>query len=98
MIKSSYKEGEKFELICDAKGLPTPVVTWYKDGKVFTGNGYIKPGEYHYKIEFSGVDLKDPGNYTCVVSNLYGQLTYSYKFEVIGKWHKNAEMAFHIVR
>ena len=85
MLKSSYKEGEKFNLTCDAKGVPTPGVTWYKDGKVFSGGGYITPGEYHYKIVFSGVDIEDQGNYTCVVFNLYGRLTYSYKFDVIGR-------------
>ena len=88
MIKSVYKEGEKFELTCDARGVPAPVVTWYKDGNVFTGSRTgedIEAGKYDYKINFVGVDIKDQGNYTCIVSNQYGQLTYSYKFKVDGK-------------
>ena len=88
-IKSTYKEGDKFTLSCEAKGVPSPVVTWYKDGQVFHGRPgageSIAPGKYDYIIDFPGVDMPDEGNYTCLVSNIYGQLTYSYTFDVIGK-------------
>jgi len=88
-IKSTYKEGDKFTLTCEAKGVPAPVVTWYKDGKVFTGrhrtSEVVAAGQYDYIITFVGVDMEDEGNYTCIVSNMYGRLTYSYNFRVIGK-------------
>ena len=88
-IKSTYEEGEKFKLTCEAKGVPIPVVTWYKDGKVFNGRHrageFIATGQYGYIIDFVGVDMDDEGNYTCIVSNTYGRLTYSYNFEVDGK-------------
>ena len=91
-IKSTYREGDKFTLTCEAKGLPSPVVTWYKDGQVFHGRPgagkSIASGKYDYIIDFSGVDMVDEGNYTCVVSNKYGQLTYSYNLGVIGKEHR----------
>ena len=87
MVKSVYKEGDKFSLTCVAKGVPAPVVTWYKDGKVFNGRAGepIATGQYDYVINFGGVDMDDEGNYTCIVSNMYGRLTYSYNFDVIGK-------------
>lgn len=89
MIKSVYKEGDKFSLTCEARGVPAPVVTWYKDGKVFNGRRktgeVIATGQYDYVINFFGVDMVDEGNYTCIVSNMYGRLTYSYNFDVTGK-------------
>ena len=86
-IKSTYEEGDKFELTCEAGGVPAPVVTWYKDGKVFHGRAgeLTEAAKYDYKISFSGVDMADEGNYTCIVSNMYGRLTHSYNFEVLGK-------------
>ena len=90
-IKSTYKEGDKFALTCEAKGVPAPIVTWYKDGKEFTGrhrtSEVVAAGQYDYIINFVGVDMEDEGNYTCIVSNMYGRLTYSYNFGVIGKLH-----------
>ena len=88
-IKSTYKEGDKFTLTCEAKGVPPPVVTWFKNGKIFSGRHkagvVIASGKYDYIINFPGVDIKDEGNYTCIVSNMNGRLTYSYNFNVIGK-------------
>ena len=88
-IKSTYMEGDKFTLTCEAKGVPAPVVTWFKNGQIFSGRRrageVIEAGKYDYLINFFGVDMSDAGNYTCDVSNMYGRLTYSYNFDVIGK-------------
>ena len=87
-VKVKYIEGEKFQLTCEARGQPSPVVTWYKDSEVYTGklkSGiHITPGEYDYKIEYNEVDIDDKGTYTCNVSNAYGWLTYSYTVSVTG--------------
>ena len=88
IVKGNYKEGEKIQLTCEARGVPSPVVTWYKDGKVYTGKDrsghHVTPGEYDYKIDFTGLDIGDRGTYTCNVSNAYGWLKYSYTFSVEG--------------
>ena len=87
--KSTYTEGDQFTLTCEAKGVPAPVVTWFKNDQVFSGrhraSEFIATGKYDYRINFFGVDMADAGNYTCVVSNMYGRLTYSYNFNVTGK-------------
>ncbi|XP_066015534.1 uncharacterized protein [Pocillopora verrucosa] len=83
--KLEYTEGDKFQLHCDAKGTPTPTVTWYRGKEIYRGSRSdetITPGRYHYIIYFNGVDVKDAGNYTCVVKNSYGTLTHSYVFDV----------------
>ena len=88
-IKSTYKEGDKFTLTCEAKGIPAPVVTWYKNDQIIPGRHrageVIEAGGYDYRINFFGVDNADAGNYTCIVSNMYGRLSYSYNFNVTGK-------------
>ena len=86
--KSEYTEGEKFQLLCDAKGTPTPTVTWYRGKEIYRGHRSdetITPGRYHYNIHFNRVDVADGGNYTCVVKNSFGTLTHSYVFYVRGK-------------
>lgn len=83
--KLEYTEGDKFQLHCDVKGTPTPTVTWYRGKEIYRGSRSdetIIPGRYHYVIYFNGVDVKDAGNYTCVVKNSYGTLTHSYVFNV----------------
>ena len=88
-IKPIYTEGEQVTLTCEAKGVPAPVVTWFKNDKIFYGRHrageFIEAGKYDYRIYFFKVDMGDAGNYTCIVSNLYGRLTYSYNFDVTGK-------------
>ena len=88
-IKSTYTEGDQFKLTCEAKGVPAPVVTWFKNDKILHGRNreavFIEAGKYDYIINFDGVDMTDGGNYTCMVSNMYGRLTYSYNFNVTGK-------------
>ena len=88
-VKEHYREGNAFELTCEAKGVPSPVVTWYKDGEVFRGrhrSGHvITPGSYDYKIIFTGVDISDRGTYMCNVSNAYGWLNHTYTLFVEGR-------------
>ena len=82
-------EGDKFTLTCEAKGVPAPVVTWFKNDQIFSGRHrageFIATGKYDYRINFFEVDMADTGNYTCVVWNMYGRLTYSFNFNVTGK-------------
>ena len=89
-VKTQYAEGDRFELTCEAEGTPFPVVTWYKDGVIYTGrqqSGHaITPGGIDFKIHFDGVDIQDQGTYVCNVSNTYGWLNHSYKIDVnVGK-------------
>ncbi|XP_015758535.1 PREDICTED: fibroblast growth factor receptor 4-like [Acropora digitifera] len=81
-----FSEGEKVQLTCEANGDPIPVITWYKDGKVYRGRPnsgqVINPGKYDYKISFMGLNLDDKGNFTCNVSNVHGWIAYSFVIDV----------------
>ena len=84
--KKELKVGEKLlALTCEAIGEPTPIVKWYKDGKIHerSHDGQI-PGPYDYQLELKELDVTDSGSYMCNVSNAFGFLTYTYNITVEG--------------
>ena len=70
--KISVISGANISFYCRYLGYPKPIVKWLKNGEVVDGSGRIKvfpPGELHiYKTT-----VRDSGEYTCLVSNKYGQ-------------------------
>ena len=70
-------------LTCEAVGEHTPIVTWYKDGKIYERSGQ-RPGPYDYQLEINELDVTDSGSYMCNVSNAFGFLTYTYNITVEG--------------
>ena len=82
--KKKFSAGDKsVSLTCEAVGKPTPIVTWYKDGKIYERSGQ-RPGPYDYQLEFNELDVTDSGSYMCNVSNAFGFLTYTYSITVEG--------------
>ena len=75
--------GKSVTLMCEADGKPTPIVTWYKDGKIYEKSGQ-RPGPYDYQLKLNELDVKDSGSYMCNVSNAFGFLTYTYNITVKG--------------
>ena len=71
--KVTVVEGNVLYLVCEAKGYPTPTVTWKKNGKVLQTN--IKTA-----FIMDDTSKKDTGKYECKASNSVG--TDSYKVEV----------------
>ena len=83
--KKELDAGDKVELTCLADGEPTPIVTWYKDGKIYEGSHDGQtPGPYDYQLAFNGLEIADSGSYMCNVSNSFGFLTYTYNLTVEG--------------
>ena len=75
----TWSEGNRQELNCDADGKPKPGVTWHKDGRV------IKSGHRRAKLEFTSVNYKDEGSYTCVAKNVGGMKEKQVKVNVLCK-------------
>ena len=83
--KKELRTGDKVELTCLADGEPTPIVTWYKDGKIYErSHDGQTPGPYDYQLVFTGLEIADSGSYMCNVSNSFGFLTYTYNLTVEG--------------
>ncbi|XP_029960009.1 hemicentin-1 [Salarias fasciatus] len=72
--------GSSVTLSCEARGVPEPEVTWYKNGlQLAAGNG-VKIDRH--QLEILGVQMADGGVYTCKVSNVAGQVDRTFRMAV----------------
>nr|XP_054769474.1 hemicentin-1-like [Lytechinus pictus] len=68
-------------LPCVVESYPPPMITWLKDGRV------IPYTNAHYRIQESSLDIpmavvRDSGVYTCIASNIVGNISRSYEINV----------------
>ena len=69
---------------CPASGVPTPTVTWTKDGQdIPDGGKYSVRGDNSLLI--SEADMDDDARYTCTVDSVAGQDSASTEVEIVGK-------------
>ncbi|XP_037085172.1 obscurin-like isoform X4 [Pollicipes pollicipes] len=67
---------ESATLEVKVQGSPVPKVKWYKDGEEITVDGrhYSVENDGHiYALTVNGLDRTDSGQYTCRISNEFGQ-------------------------
>ncbi|KHJ48881.1 fibronectin type III domain protein [Trichuris suis] len=57
---------------CEAKGYPSPAITWYKNGEVLKSSEYFMINDTHLKI--SGLVKNDQGVYQCLAENDVGSV------------------------
>ncbi|XP_006907796.1 hemicentin-1 isoform X1 [Pteropus alecto] len=67
--------GENVELVCNADGIPTPVVQWLRDGKAITSSEAerIRVTAHGSTLNIYGALSTDRGKYTCVATNSAGE-------------------------
>lgn len=76
--------GNTLTLRCRADGNPTPNVTWLKDNKKPERSlGKIRQNQW--AITLDDLIISDAGNYTCIVSNIWGSINFTYVVDVVGK-------------
>ncbi|XP_063100238.1 hemicentin-2 isoform X2 [Cavia porcellus] len=67
--------GAHMELLCDARGVPQPNITWHKDGQALRGQaGRV------FRVE--GVQVGDAGLYTCLAESPAGEAEKSFRVRV----------------
>ena len=66
--KSAYNEGTKVDVTCKVTGIPTPTVTWFREGR----QKVYKTGEGSAALSFSYVNRNDAGQYRCKANNTAG--------------------------
>ena len=66
---------------CPVSGVPTPVVTWEKDGVPVVGSGRV--GENNSLVI---TEAQDNAKYTCRVSSVAGEDTLSSMINLIGQY------------
>ncbi|KAK2508441.1 hypothetical protein MC885_016939, partial [Smutsia gigantea] len=71
----SVLRGENVELVCNANGIPTPVIQWLRDGKPITSNETerIRVTANGSTLNIYGALSSDTGKYTCVATNPAGE-------------------------
>ncbi|XP_064928861.1 hemicentin-1 isoform X2 [Columba livia] len=67
--------GESIQLVCDADGVPTPVVQWLKDGKPLASDDLqrIRITPDGSTLNIASALGSDTGKYTCVATNPAGE-------------------------
>nr|XP_046199956.1 neurofascin isoform X1 [Oncorhynchus gorbuscha]XP_046199958.1 neurofascin isoform X1 [Oncorhynchus gorbuscha]XP_046199959.1 neurofascin isoform X1 [Oncorhynchus gorbuscha] len=69
-------QGEELLLECIAAGVPTPVITWTKDGQELdTTNMKVK--NYNKLLQIPKASFEDSGEYTCSATNKIGYLEHT---------------------
>ena len=78
--KVTVVEGNALYLVCEAKGVPTPFVSWRKIGeRVLQSNMNIT----YFVIDDASKD--NAGKYECKVSNPVGTVRHTMEITIIGK-------------
>uniref|UniRef100_A0A8C4R3X0 Ig-like domain-containing protein n=1 Tax=Eptatretus burgeri TaxID=7764 RepID=A0A8C4R3X0_EPTBU len=71
------REGERFNMTCEAQGHPSPTISWLKDGKSLPAHNHRVGKDYTVKNEVRALMLPsakvdDTGRYTCIATNTVG--------------------------
>ena len=78
-------EGNVLYLVCEAKGYPSPSVTWKKNEKVLQTN--ITRTDFI----IDGTSEKDAGKYECEASNSVGTVSYTVEVTIKGNNFQSSE-------
>ena len=74
-------------LKCSADGSPAPAIVWFKDGipleqfALQRRQAAYKAMDDHFSLKISKLSPSEEGNYTCVVTNEYGQIRRTFSVE-----------------
>lgn len=72
-------------LECEARGVPLPTITWYRNGEAILSNRqaqYVERGHY---LKIPRAQASDAGQYICKVTSLAGSAERSYELDVYCK-------------
>ncbi|XP_066112042.1 hemicentin-2 isoform X1 [Saccopteryx bilineata] len=76
----SLTPGTPLELRCDARGTPSPNITWHKDGQALSRRENSKGAGQLLRVE--AVQVGDDGLYTCLARNPAGEVEKSFRVRV----------------
>lgn len=79
-------EGHLVQFLCEARGVPAPNITWFRDGVPLhpsTEAVYTRGGR---QLQLRRAQGSDTGLYTCKASNPVGVAEKATWLEVYGEW------------
>ena len=71
---------------CPVSGVPTPAVTWERDGVLVVDSGLVSV-KVDNSLAIAGAEAQDNAKYTCRVSNVAGTDSASSTVNIIG-WYR----------
>lgn len=72
-------------LECEARGVPIPTITWYRNGEAILSSRqaqYVERGHY---LKIPRAQASDAGQYSCKVTSVAGSAEKSYELDVYCK-------------
>ncbi|CAB1434807.1 unnamed protein product [Pleuronectes platessa] len=75
-------QGEELLLECIAAGVPTPHITWLKDGDELTVTPRMKLKHFNKMIQIQKASFEDVGEYTCTATNKIGYIVHTINVRV----------------
>lgn len=79
-------EGHPVWFLCEARGVPAPDITWFKDGDPLYPSPeavYTRGGR---QLQLRRAQASDAGTYACKASNPVGDTEKATRLEVYGEW------------
>ena len=70
---------------CPTSGVPTPTVTWTKDGEQVPGDGRYTVQD-DGSLLISGAVEEDSARFTCIADSIIDKDRASSKVQIVGKW------------
>ncbi|KAK7933456.1 hypothetical protein WMY93_004352 [Mugilogobius chulae] len=75
-------QGSLVTLTCEARGVPPPTLTWFKDGQPLSLHRNLLDGQ-ETRLQLPDVAPSDAGLYSCVASNQAGSSTKGFNLTVL---------------
>ncbi|KAM6924468.1 neurofascin-like [Xenentodon cancila] len=75
-------QGEELLLECIAAGVPTPHITWTKDGEDLPVTSRVKVKNFNKMVQIQKVSFEDAGEYICTATNRIGYITHTMNVKV----------------
>ncbi|XP_074490966.1 hemicentin-1 isoform X1 [Sebastes fasciatus] len=69
-------------LECEARGVPLPTITWYRNGEAILSNRQVQYVERGHYLKIPRAQATDVGQYTCKVTSVAGNAEKSYELDV----------------
>ena len=80
----SVAVGAKLSLDCSAKGLPEPNIQWFLNGTKINKNDR-RIQLRNMRLYIDSVQLKDSGNFRCIVSNIHKEIERRFSVTIEGQ-------------